>query len=60
LRVDEAARRCGLRPWIAQARYERSWSSVSMICQESWQRAGTRCRSGKSDYATDESFWRWI
>ena len=26
-RVGEVARRCGLRPWIAQARYERSWWS---------------------------------
>jgi hypothetical protein len=33
LRVEETARRCGLRPWIAQARYERSWFSVSMIGQ---------------------------
>jgi len=33
LRVEESERRCGLRPWIAQARWERSWSSVSMVCQ---------------------------
>ena len=39
LRVDEVARRGGLRPWIAQARYERSCCSVSMIGQGIWQRA---------------------
>ena len=59
LRVAEATQRCGLRPWIAQARYESSCFPVSMIRQGYGQRADTRCHGGEFDYAADVSR-RWV
>ena len=48
LRVGDVARRCGLRPWIAQARYERSWFWVNMICQWEWAAGRNPLPGGES------------